>query len=89
MNTSLNGTGASCVAESVLATRSVGTLKTLTVWCRFRPGVPGQFENIWLRTKRYNANGQVRSGTGGICYVIFPAKPAPAQHRVLRELGIC
>ncbi|MEE1938979.1 C39 family peptidase [Streptomyces sp. TRM 70361] len=47
-----------------------------------------QFENIWLRTKRYDANGQVRSGTGGVCYLIFPAKPAPSQHRVLRSLGI-
>ncbi|MTE18124.1 peptidase C39 family protein [Streptomyces sp. TRM43335] len=48
-----------------------------------------QFENIWLRTKRYDANGRVRSGTGGICYILFPARPAPSQHRVLRELGIC
>ncbi|MFP8885512.1 peptidase C39 family protein [Streptomyces mangrovi] len=47
-----------------------------------------QFENIWLRTKRYNAKGQVRSGTGGICYILFPAKPSPAQCRALRSLGI-
>ncbi|GAA5610472.1 peptidase C39 family protein [Streptomyces platensis] len=47
-----------------------------------------QFENIWLRTKRHDVNGQVRSGSGGVCYLYFPAKPAPTQHRVLAELGI-
>ncbi|MEV6564852.1 peptidase C39 family protein [Streptomyces kronopolitis] len=47
-----------------------------------------QFENIWLRTKRHDANGQVRSGSGGVCYLYFPANPAPTQHRVLAELGI-
>ncbi|MFJ9420044.1 peptidase C39 family protein [Streptomyces sp. NPDC101227] len=47
-----------------------------------------QFENIWLRTKRKDANGQVKSGSGGVCYLYFPAKPAPTQHRVLRQLGI-
>ncbi|GAA3868363.1 peptidase C39 family protein [Streptomyces sedi] len=47
-----------------------------------------QFENIWLRTQRYDENGQVRSGTGGVCYLYFPANPAPRQHRVLRRLGL-
>jgi hypothetical protein len=47
-----------------------------------------QFENIWLRTKRYDAKGQVVSGTGGICYLYWPADPTPVQHRVLAELGI-
>ena len=47
-----------------------------------------QFENIWLRTKRYDANGKVRSGTGGIAYLYWPAKPSPSQRRVLKELGI-
>ncbi|MEV0372547.1 peptidase C39 family protein [Streptomyces sp. NPDC050636] len=47
-----------------------------------------QFENIWLRTKRYDANGQVKGATGGVCYLYFPVKSAPSQHRVLRELGI-
>ncbi|UQA96562.1 peptidase C39 family protein [Streptomyces halobius] len=47
-----------------------------------------QFENIWLRTKRYDEKGQVTSGTGGVCYLYFPVKSAPSQHRVLRELGI-
>ncbi|MFF3768480.1 peptidase C39 family protein [Streptomyces sp. NPDC001922] len=47
-----------------------------------------QFENIWLRTKRYNANGQVRSGSGGVCYLYWPAKASPTQHQVLAELGI-
>ena len=48
-----------------------------------------EFENIWLRTKRKDANGQVKSGTGGVCYLYFPAKPARAQHRVLRKYGLC
>ncbi|WP_382048327.1 peptidase C39 family protein [Streptomyces aureoversilis] len=47
-----------------------------------------QFENIWLRTKRYNAQGQVRSGSGGVCYLYFPVQPEERQRRVLRELGI-
>ncbi|MFI6763985.1 peptidase C39 family protein [Streptomyces sp. NPDC050355] len=47
-----------------------------------------QFENVWLRTKRKNAEGKVVGATGGVCYLYFPAKPAPTQHRVLRELGI-
>ncbi|KAF4407735.1 peptidase C39 family protein [Streptomyces lycii] len=48
-----------------------------------------QFENIWLRTKRYNAEGKVSGGTGGICYIYWPAKPSPKQRRVLKELGVC
>ncbi|MEU9062975.1 peptidase C39 family protein [Streptomyces sp. NPDC048430] len=47
-----------------------------------------EWENIWLRTKRYDANGQVRGGTGGVCYVYWPADPAPTQHRALRSLGL-
>ncbi|MET8678811.1 peptidase C39 family protein [Streptomyces sp. NPDC004647] len=47
-----------------------------------------QFENIWLRTKRYGADGKVKSGTGGVAYLYWPAKPSPSQHRVLKELGI-
>ncbi|MFI9357924.1 peptidase C39 family protein [Streptomyces lydicus] len=47
-----------------------------------------QFENIWLRTKRYDANGKVKSGSGGVCYLYFPAKPSPTQRRVLAELGV-
>jgi hypothetical protein len=47
-----------------------------------------QFETIWLRTKRYDAKGRVRSGTGGICYLYWPARPTPVQRRALEELGI-
>lgn len=37
-----------------------------------------QFEKIWLRTKRYRANGTVASGSGGIVYLIKPAdRPWP------------
>ncbi|MFE3519310.1 peptidase C39 family protein [Streptomyces sp. NPDC059166] len=47
-----------------------------------------EWENIWLRTKRYDANGAVRSGTGGVCYIYWPVSPAPAQRRALRSLGL-
>ncbi|AOT57888.1 MULTISPECIES: peptidase C39 family protein [Streptomyces] len=47
-----------------------------------------EWENIWLRTKRYDANGKVRSGTGGVCYIFWPVKSAPSQHRALRALGL-
>ncbi|WP_130342880.1 peptidase C39 family protein [Herbihabitans rhizosphaerae] len=35
-----------------------------------------QFENIWLRTKRYTEDGKVASGPGGIAYIIA-GKPEP------------
>ncbi|MFE9651903.1 C39 family peptidase [Micromonospora sp. NPDC006431] len=35
-----------------------------------------QFEQIWLRTKRYRANGTVAGGSGGIAYLIKPADRA-------------
>ncbi|MFI8517953.1 peptidase C39 family protein [Streptomyces sp. NPDC085481] len=47
-----------------------------------------EWENIWLRTKRYDANGKVRSGTGGVCYIFWPTESAPSQHRALRSLGL-
>ncbi|MFD7493170.1 peptidase C39 family protein [Streptomyces sp. NPDC059832] len=47
-----------------------------------------EWENIWLRTKRYDANGKVRSGTGGVCYLYWPARPTPAQRRVLKSFGL-
>lgn len=47
-----------------------------------------QFENIWLRTKRHDAEGAVKGGSGGVCYVYFPVDPEPAQQQVLRELGL-
>lgn len=47
-----------------------------------------EWENIWLRTKRYDANGKVRSGTGGVCYLYFPAHPTPAQRRALAAVGV-
>ncbi|MFI2201391.1 peptidase C39 family protein [Streptomyces sp. NPDC020192] len=48
-----------------------------------------EFENIWLRTKRYNASGKVVSGTGGVCYLYFPAHPTPHQLRALAAVGVC
>ncbi|MFE9254812.1 peptidase C39 family protein [Streptomyces sp. NPDC006879] len=47
-----------------------------------------EWENIWLRTKRYDANGKVRGGTGGVCYIFWPARPTPLQRRVLAGVGI-
>jgi Peptidase_C39 like family len=38
-----------------------------------------QFEQVWLRTKRYRANGTVAGGSGGIAYLVKPSwKPWPA-----------
>jgi hypothetical protein len=47
-----------------------------------------EFENIWLRTKRYDANGQVKSGSGGVCYLYFPAGPTPGVRRALESVGV-
>ncbi|MFB8117832.1 peptidase C39 family protein [Streptomyces sp. NPDC056465] len=47
-----------------------------------------EWENIWLRTKRYDASGAVRGGTGGVCYLYWPVDPTPRQRRVLRTLGL-
>lgn len=33
-----------------------------------------QFETIWQRTKRYNTNGGVSSGPGGVAYIITPGR---------------
>ncbi|WP_037859911.1 peptidase C39 family protein [Streptomyces sp. NRRL S-340] len=47
-----------------------------------------EFENIWLRTKRYNASGKVVSGSGGVCYLYFPAHPTPRQRAALEAVGV-
>lgn len=47
-----------------------------------------EWENIWLRTKRYNASGKVVSGTGGVCYLYFPAPLLPRQRRALAAVGV-
>ncbi|MER5516246.1 peptidase C39 family protein [Streptomyces sp. NPDC002763] len=47
-----------------------------------------EFENIWLRTKRYNASGKVVSGTGGVCYLYFPACPTASQLKALAAVGV-
>ncbi|GHE62845.1 membrane protein [Streptomyces spiralis] len=47
-----------------------------------------EFENIWLRTKRYNASGKVVSGSGGVCYLYFPAHPTPHQRMALAAVGV-
>lgn len=48
-----------------------------------------QFETIWLRTKRYNTDGKVSSGSGGVAYVYWTLHASAAQHLALRALGIC
>ncbi|MFF3349948.1 peptidase C39 family protein [Streptomyces sp. NPDC002779] len=47
-----------------------------------------EFENIWLRTKRYNASGKVASGTGGVCYLYFPARLSARQCAALAAVGV-
>ncbi|MEU2791298.1 peptidase C39 family protein [Streptomyces sp. NPDC007100] len=47
-----------------------------------------EFENIWLRTKRKNAEGKVVSGTGGICYIYFPTDISTPQREALEAVGI-
>ncbi|MFF2851213.1 peptidase C39 family protein [Streptomyces sp. NPDC058001] len=47
-----------------------------------------EWENIWLRTKRYNASGKVSSGTGGVCYLYFPAQLTDRQRKALAAVGI-
>ncbi|MEV6665895.1 peptidase C39 family protein [Streptomyces nigra] len=47
-----------------------------------------EWENIWLRTKRHNASGKVVSGTGGVCYLYFPARPTPRQRAALAAVGV-
>ncbi|MGW1725305.1 peptidase C39 family protein [Streptomyces sp. NPDC002306] len=47
-----------------------------------------EWENIWLRTKRYNASGNVASGTGGVCYLYFPAHPTSRQRKALEAVGV-
>lgn len=47
-----------------------------------------QFETIWLRTKRITASGGTGSGTGGVCYLYFPAFPSPGQRRALASVGV-
>ncbi|MEU0035612.1 peptidase C39 family protein [Streptomyces sp. NPDC006333] len=47
-----------------------------------------EWETIWLRTKRYNASGNVVSGTGGVCYLYFPAQPTARQRQALAAVGV-
>ncbi|MEV5510299.1 peptidase C39 family protein [Streptomyces orinoci] len=47
-----------------------------------------QFENIWLRTKRHDAQGKVKSGSGGVCYLYFPVELSAEQRRALRAVGV-
>ncbi|MDF3302367.1 peptidase C39 family protein [Streptomyces tropicalis] len=47
-----------------------------------------EFENVWLRTKRHNASGQTVSGSGGICYLYFPAVPDARRRQALAAVGV-
>ncbi|MER5732430.1 peptidase C39 family protein [Streptomyces sp. NPDC002138] len=47
-----------------------------------------EWENVWLRTKRYHASGKVVSGSGGICYLYAPADPNTTQLRALQAVGV-
>ncbi|GAB2698149.1 peptidase C39 family protein [Kitasatospora kifunensis] len=47
-----------------------------------------QFENVWLRTKWTNAKGSSVNGSGGVCYLYFPAEPSAAQTQALASCGV-
>ncbi|MCX3058715.1 peptidase C39 family protein [Streptomyces beihaiensis] len=47
-----------------------------------------EFENVWLRTKRHNADGKVVSGTGGVCYLYFPTRLSEGRRRALAQVGV-
>ncbi|MEU4950418.1 peptidase C39 family protein [Streptomyces lavendulae] len=47
-----------------------------------------EFENIWLRTKRHDAAGKTRSGSGGICYLYGPAAPGRDRTAALKAVGV-
>ncbi|WP_329562127.1 C39 family peptidase [Streptomyces uncialis] len=47
-----------------------------------------EWENVWLRTRRYNAAGKAVGGSGGVCYLYFPAEPDERQRRALAAAGI-
>ncbi|MFH8613190.1 peptidase C39 family protein [Streptomyces sp. NPDC018029] len=47
-----------------------------------------EWENIWLRTKRYNSTGKVVSGTGGVCYLYFPTTLSARRRSALAAVGI-
>ncbi|MFJ3924461.1 peptidase C39 family protein [Streptomyces sp. NPDC090022] len=47
-----------------------------------------EFENVWLRSKRYDATGKVVSGTAGVCYLYAPARPSAAQLAALAAVGV-
>ncbi|MFI6038432.1 peptidase C39 family protein [Streptomyces sp. NPDC051315] len=47
-----------------------------------------EFENVWLRTKRHDASGKVVSGTGGVCYLYFPARLSAPRRRALAAVGV-
>ncbi|WP_257787050.1 hypothetical protein [Streptomyces rubrolavendulae] len=41
-----------------------------------------------MRTKRYDANGKVRGGTGSVCHLYRPGGATPAQRRALAAVGV-
>lgn len=47
-----------------------------------------EWETIWLRTKRKDADGKVLSGTGGVCYLYFPTDLTAAQRHALEAVGV-
>ncbi|MFX4292147.1 C39 family peptidase [Streptomyces bohaiensis] len=46
------------------------------------------FETVWLRTRRRRADGSEGSGSGGVCYVLWPEEADPRQLGALGRLGI-
>ncbi|GAA1894498.1 peptidase C39 family protein [Streptomyces sodiiphilus] len=47
-----------------------------------------EFENVWLRTRRKDAEGRTRSASGGVCYLYWPSRATPAQLAALSAAGV-
>ncbi|WP_312871382.1 C39 family peptidase [Streptomyces lonarensis] len=46
------------------------------------------FETVWLRTRRTRADGSVGTGSGGVCYVLWPEEADARQRRALAAVGV-
>ncbi|NJP67772.1 C39 family peptidase [Streptomyces spiramenti] len=46
------------------------------------------FETVWLRTTRRRADGSAGTGSGGICYVLWPEEADARRLRALARVGV-
>ncbi|MGX2998383.1 C39 family peptidase [Streptomyces sp. JNUCC 64] len=47
-----------------------------------------EWENAWLRTRRYDASGKAVAGAGGVCYLYYPTGPDEERRRALAAVGV-